>query len=94
MHFVILGSISGVGFFDLTVSRTFLRLATAAALVAALGLAACGRKAGLDPPPAAAAAGDQGQPGAAPPPDSEDADGKPIAPPGQKKSFILDWLLN
>lgn len=34
-------------------SRPFLRLAAAAALVAALGLAGCGRKGLLDPPPAA-----------------------------------------
>jgi predicted small lipoprotein YifL len=36
-------------------SRPFLRLAVAGALVATLGLAACGRKGPLDPPPSAAA---------------------------------------
>ena len=38
--------------------RTFLRLALTAALIASLGLAACGRKGPLDPPPGASAAND------------------------------------
>jgi len=37
-------------------SRRLARIATIGALVAALGLAGCGRKAGLDPPPSAAIA--------------------------------------
>jgi len=37
-----------------TSSRPFLRLAVIGALVATLGLAACGRKGPLDPPPSAA----------------------------------------
>ena len=65
-----------------------------AALVAALGLAGCGRKGGLDAPPLAAA-GDQqaaGQPGAAP---AAGPDGKPVDPATQKRSRpLLDWLLN
>ena len=36
-------------------AQTAVRLATIAALIAALGLAACGRKGPLDPPPAALA---------------------------------------
>jgi predicted small lipoprotein YifL len=38
--------------------RPFLRLALAVALAASLGLAACGRKGGLDPPPGGSLAGD------------------------------------
>jgi predicted small lipoprotein YifL len=41
-------------FMQTVYSRPFLRLALAGALVAALGLAACGRKGDLDPPPGAA----------------------------------------
>ena len=39
--------------------RPLLRLALIGALVASLGLAACGRKGPLDPPPGASLAGDQ-----------------------------------
>jgi hypothetical protein len=66
------------------------------ALVAAFGLAGCGRKAGLDAPPLAAA-GDQqaGQPGSA----SGSAqvsgpDGKPNAPASEKRHSLLDWLID
>src|SRR3972149_10996237 len=38
-------------------ARPFLRLALAGALVASLGLAACGRKGPLDPPPGASLEG-------------------------------------
>ena len=67
------------------------RGALAAALVAALGLAGCGRKAGLDAPPMAAAGDYQtnGQPGAAPGPD-----GKRPAPQAEKRKTILDWLID
>ena len=62
-----------------------------AALAAALALAGCGRKAGLDPPPMAAAGDLQGsgQPGAAPA-----AAGKPVAPPAEKRKTPLDWLID
>jgi predicted small lipoprotein YifL len=69
------------------------RCALAAALVAALALAGCGRKAGLDAP-ATAAAGDyqtNGQPGAAPAPGP---DGKPVAPQAERRKTILDWLID
>jgi len=58
--------------------------------MAALGLAGCGRKAGLDAPPMAAAGDLQsnGQPGAALGPD-----GKPV-PPVEKRKTILDWLID
>jgi hypothetical protein len=64
--------------------------ALAVVLVAALGLAGCGRKSGLDAPPMAAA-GDlaNGPPGAAPAPDD-----KPVSPPAEKRKSILDWLID
>ncbi len=65
-----------------------------AALVAALGLAGCGRKAGLDAPPMAAAGDVQAspQPGAAP---AAGPDSKPAAPlPLDKRKTPFDWLLN
>ena len=69
------------------------RGALAAALVAALALAGCGRKAGLDAPPMAAAGDYQanGQPGAAP---ALGPDGKPVAPPAERRKTILDWLID
>ena len=71
----------------------FARIAAIGALVAALGLAGCGRKAGLDPPPGATAA--ETSPSR---PDLEPAigpDGKVIAAPqGPKRSTFIDWLLN
>jgi predicted small lipoprotein YifL len=73
------------------IARFAARGALAVALVAALGLAGCGRKAGLDAPPMAAAGDLQGsgQPGAAPA-----ADGKPAAPLPDKRKTILDWLID
>jgi predicted small lipoprotein YifL len=77
-------------------NATLARIAVVGALVAALGLAGCGRKTGLDPPPAAAvpaapqhAAG--GQPGTEA---GVDADGKPVAAPGRRRSIFLDWLID
>ena len=73
--------------------RRFVRLAAFAALFGALGLAGCGRKAGLDRPPETAIADPtaptqlDGGPG-------HDANGQPLAPPGQKKGFVLDWLID
>jgi predicted small lipoprotein YifL len=70
-------------------TRTLARCAVLGALVAALGLAGCGRKAGLDPPPMAAAGDAQnGQVGPALGPD-----GKPI-PGSDKRKTILDWLID
>ncbi len=69
------------------------RIATIGALVAALGLAGCGRKGGLDPPPGATTADTSVSR-----PDLEPAigpDGKVIAPSqGPKRSTPIDWLLN
>jgi predicted small lipoprotein YifL len=75
--------------------RALVRFAVAGALVAALGLTACGRKAGLDPPPAAAAV--PTAEGVAPAPDmlGADSEGRPVAPAtSQRKHFFLDWLLD
>src|SRR5438132_2350037 len=69
------------------------RIAAIGALIAALGLAGCGRKGGLDPPPAATAVDTSVSR-----PDLEPAigpDGKVIAPSqGPKRSTPIDWLLN
>src|SRR5215207_5901493 len=66
-----------------------LRVAAVSALLLALaaGLSACGRKGPLDPPPASLA---DPQPLAL----ETDAEGRPIAPPGQKKRLPIDWLLD
>jgi predicted small lipoprotein YifL len=65
--------------------------AALAALAAALALAGCGRKSGLDAPPMAAAGDLQtsGQPGAAPA-----VAGKPAPPPPEKRKTLLDWLID
>ena len=72
---------------------TFARFAVLGALVVALGLAGCGRKAGLDTPPMAAAGDLQagGQPG---PASSQAAAGKPVSPPAEKRKTFLDWLID
>jgi predicted small lipoprotein YifL len=76
--------------------RRVLRLAAIGALVAALSLAGCGRKSGLDLPPAAAVpvqpdtATVEGEP-------APDPDARPVAanPNGQKRRIpILDWLID
>jgi predicted small lipoprotein YifL len=85
------------------------RVAAVGALVAALGLSACGRKGPLDAPPSAAgpAAGPAAGHSAPAAPDAVPqsglpgqqpgigADGKAVAPPpsGQNRPFILDWLV-
>jgi predicted small lipoprotein YifL len=75
------------------------RIAVVGALVAALGLAGCGRKTGLDPPPDAEAPRRGGA--VAPDPNSPPQnagvgpDGRPIAAPAGAKRPIpwLDWLI-
>jgi predicted small lipoprotein YifL len=80
-------------------SQKWARLAAVGALVAALGLSACGRKGPLDPPPSAAApvqySGEPGAPQRAAPSQIVGADGKAAAPPpsGSQQRFILDWLV-
>ncbi|HVX91893.1 MAG TPA: lipoprotein [Xanthobacteraceae bacterium] len=85
--------------------RLPIRLAAVAMLIAACGLAACGRKGALEPPPSAQLA--EPQPAAAPEARRSPADvlvGTPGAreTPQQttqqaaapKKHFFLDWLLD
>jgi predicted small lipoprotein YifL len=91
-------------------SRPFLRLAVIGALIASLGLAACGRKGPLDPPPGASL-DNQPQPeastmrspiGASPIGGGSggsgdavmSADGRAQAPKGPNKKIPLDVLLN
>ena len=89
--------------------RPFLRLALIGLAVAALGLAACGRKGPLDAPPGASM---QGEPqannpnlmspmGATPIGGQAkddfagvDSSGRAVAPKGEKKRIPLDVLLN
>jgi len=75
--------------------RAAARGVLAAALVAALGLAGCGRKGGLDAPPMAAAGDLQagGQPAPTPAP-VLGPDGKPVPPAAEKRKTVLDWLID
>jgi predicted small lipoprotein YifL len=76
--------------------RPFLRIVLIGALIASVGLTACGRKGPLDPPPGASITGEQ------PSPTSMDVrdrpvlgpDGKVLVPAGTKKPIPLDVLLN
>ena len=81
-------------------NQRWARLAAVGALVAALGLSACGRKGPLDPPPSAqhSAPTDPASPmqmGSDRQMVGIDRDGKAAAPPpsGQNRPFILDWLV-
>jgi predicted small lipoprotein YifL len=82
--------------------RALVRFAVAGALVAALGLAGCGRKAGLDAPPSAAAVPTEapaGSPSAGTEPSRNilgtDNEERPVAAAtSQRKNFFLDWLLD
>jgi hypothetical protein len=88
-------------------SARLARIAAIGVLVGALGLAGCGRKAGLDPPPGASLV--EHKAGAADPVREErrtaevrsqpkegiDRNGKPVAPrQGEHKPFFLDWLVD
>ena len=68
--------------------RPVFRIAATSALVLALGLtlSACGRRGPLDPPPGAYNTS-QGV-------IELDAEGRPIAPPGEKKRLPIDVLLD
>jgi predicted small lipoprotein YifL len=84
---------------DISVQR-WARLAAVAAIGAALGLSACGRKGPLDLPPGAAQHSAQPAPdvpvsGVAEPQAGLTRDGKAVAPPprGDNRPFILDWLV-
>jgi predicted small lipoprotein YifL len=69
--------------------RPVLRAAVLSALLLALGVAlsACGRKGPPDPPPASLAGPQQ-------PTIETDAEGRPIAPTGEKKRLPIDFLLD
>ena len=67
-------------------SLSVLRVAALAALLA-LGLSACGRKGPLEAPPASFA-------GPQPSAIETDAQGRPLAPPGEKKRLPIDFLLD
>jgi predicted small lipoprotein YifL len=94
----------GVGFVRRP-SFGFGRLALLAVVIAAAGLAGCGRKGGLDLPPTATLTDPQQQPDQSPPLGSQ-ADSsapsllapqpapQPAPPPPARKSFSLDFLLN
>jgi predicted small lipoprotein YifL len=82
------------------------RIAVIVALVAALALAGCGRKSGLDGPPGAISRPleqpYQSQPAQPLPPEFQSAqpdpnnpDAKPVAPPptAKRRVPVLDWLL-
>jgi predicted small lipoprotein YifL len=86
-------------------SRRFLGLAVTGALALSFALSACGRKGSLELPPRASAqpAGQQEAQPSQPSPQwglfgdaatAAQPDGLPPDPKGQKKSFLLDWLLN
>ena len=70
--------------------RPVLRAAILGGLVLALGLtlSACGRRGPLDPPPGASSSLDQ------PAEIQTDAQGRPLAPVGQKRRLPIDWLLD
>jgi predicted small lipoprotein YifL len=71
--------------------RPVVRVAAVCAMVAALGLSACGRKGPLELPPGTAQNAPAGDPPVIGP------DGRPIAAapqPAPKKPFVLDPLLN
>jgi predicted small lipoprotein YifL len=69
-----------------------LRCALIGALAATL-LAGCGRKGPLELPPSAQAAG-VNDPVTGKPRPPMTRGGYPIAPPGQRKSIPLDWLID
>ena len=75
----------------------FGRMAVLAAAIAAVGLAGCGRKSGLDLPPSAAITDPQAAPpGAAP--NAPSFLGQPAPPPppppAPPRRFLLDFMLN
>lgn len=86
----------------------FAHFAVIGALAAAFALAGCGRKGPLDPPPTAAGVqpvqvANQGARGGLNPlqtgqdtpaaPAAFDAQGRPVAAKGAKKSLPMDWLI-
>ena len=87
-------SIQGVSGLSSLFRPWLARIAVIGALVAALGLAGCGRKGGLEPPPGASAV-DQGAAGQPGPEAAVGPDGKALAP-GQRppRRTPIDWLID
>jgi predicted small lipoprotein YifL len=90
----------GVGFVRRP-SFGFGPLALLAAIIAAAGLAGCGRKGGLDLPPTAALTNPQQPPSLGSQSDSSAPSllapqpaPQPAPPPPARKGFLLDFLLN
>jgi predicted small lipoprotein YifL len=82
----------GVG--ELRSDRRLAWIVTIGVLVAALGLAGCGRKGALDPPPGAVAASSppiEAQPSTGP---QLGPDGQPLPPPPPRRSTIIDFLID
>ena len=76
--------------------RPFLCIALIGALIASVGLSACGRKGPLDPPPGASYSAQQPSPASA---DVREKpvygpDGRVLLPAGTRKPIPLDVLLN
>lgn len=81
------------------VSRLVARMAAIGVLALALGLAACGRKGGLELPPSAAidqppTAQSGAAPDQAPGQSGFSTDGRPMAQPGAKKRLPMDPLVD
>ena len=74
-------------------TRALLQIAAVGAMVAALGLAGCGRKGGLDPPPGGTALS-PAPVAEAPPGPAVMPDGKPLAPQAPRRSTIIDFLID
>jgi predicted small lipoprotein YifL len=77
--------------------RIYLRLALVGALIASLGLAACGRKGPLDPPPGSSLVEEKASPIGGQSHDHSAGvtdEGRAQAPKGEKKRIPLDVLLN
>ena len=80
--------------------RRFQRLCVAAALVAAVGLAGCGRKGALDPPPSAGSAVPLTEDGQLMPSatsessKSSDKKGSSRRTKAKDVPFVLDWLVD
>jgi hypothetical protein len=93
-------AVRGTVTLELKPSGTLYRLATIAALAAAMALSACGRKGPLDPPPGGMVLEQRPgmtpvtRRGAEPPRPEYDEDGRPVAPEGPRRRSPLDWLID
>jgi predicted small lipoprotein YifL len=75
--------------------RILPRVAVIGVLVAALGLAGCGRKGGLDAPPAGASIAQEPTAGAPPEPGvAPDTRPALAPPPATRRRTPIDWLID